>query len=99
MNLQGLIKHVPKIGYGNRIRPLRDWFVLLAVALILLIASVAWNAWLFFRVTSGEGAASEAPVTSTPVLDALPKAREVLEIRASEETRYRSLYEFVDPAR
>ncbi len=99
MNLQGLTKHIPKIGYGDRIRPVRDWFVLLAAALILLIASVAWNAWLFYRVTNGEGFTVEAPAASTPALNALPKAREVLEIRASEETRYRSFYEFVDPAR
>lgn len=99
MNLSSFARFAPKIGYGDRIRPVRDWFALLAACFLLLIASIAWNAWSFYRVTTGDGFTIEAPAPSTPALDALPEAREVLETRAAEEERYRSFYQFVDPAR
>lgn len=98
MNLSTLIPKKAIISYGERIRPVRDWFAILACGAVLFIASVAWNAWLFYDATR-ERAESTATTAEAPALDALPKAREVLTERAGEEARYRGVYEFVDPSR
>ena len=98
MNLKQLALKVPKISYGDRIRPVRDWLAILAASAVLLIASIAWNAWFYYGVSLGEVGEAAAPTTSAPSLDALPEARAVLETRAVEAERYRSFYEFVDPS-
>jgi len=89
---------IPSFKYGDRIHAVRDWLALLLVLLVLLIVSVAWNAWFFVNVTDESAFITPGQAAPTPVLNALPAAREVLETRAGEADRYRTFYEFVDPS-
>lgn len=87
-----------RFSYGRRMRPERDWFVLLAVAAVLVLASAAWNLWLFAKVEQGYALDADAvPAT----FDAAPieSVRAVFEERRAEELRYRQEYRFVDPSR
>ncbi|KND51179.1 MAG: hypothetical protein ABA06_02605 [Parcubacteria bacterium C7867-001] len=86
--------------YGEYIHPLRDWFVLLIVSAVLLVASVGWNVWLFYRVLNGESLGS-ATASTTPLFDtaSLSAAQTVFDARAVEEERYKKEYRFIDPSR
>ena len=87
-----------RLGYGDRIRPARDWFLLLSVAFVLAIASIAWNAWLLVKVERGETLdASAAPA----LFDAAPieSVRALFENRAEEARKFKQEYRFVDPSR
>ncbi|MDB5245120.1 MAG: hypothetical protein JWN90_225 [Parcubacteria group bacterium] len=83
--------------YGDRINPTRDWFLLLGVTAIALCMSVAWNIWLFSRVTSGEaiGTATSTPATTNIQLDSI---QSLFSTRSAERARYVNTYRFVDPS-
>ena len=93
-----LAPFLKRFSYGQRIRPARDWFALLSVAIVLLIASVLWNLWLLKSVERGGTIGNEAP---PPAFDAAPieSVRALFEARSEEERRYRQEYRFVDPSR
>ncbi len=99
MNLNSLskINLRDRFEYGEHLRPLRDWMIMLSVAGVLLIASAAWNAWTFYRAWTGEsvGADAIAPGVMTNEIEA---AKKVFEMRALEESRYEGEYHFVDPS-
>ncbi len=96
--------HLPKqlallsrITYGKRVHPQRDWLMLLAVAMMLLIVAALWSAVLYARGTHRD-TDTQTPVAPTGVsLEALEKTTALFEARAQEEERYRSEYRFVDP--
>jgi hypothetical protein len=83
--------------YGDRINPTRDWFLLLGVTGIVLCISVAWNIWLFSRVTAGEaiGTATSTPASTNLQLDSI---QSLFSTRSAERARYTSTYRFVDPS-
>jgi hypothetical protein len=92
--LGGLLK---RLKYGPRLRPVRDWLVLLSLFTILLFVSVGWNLWLFSQVTSGNQIGT---ATSTPAIEIqLGQVKGLFEERAVERTRYTTEYRFVDPSR
>jgi len=82
--------------YGSSIRPARDWFVLLAFFALFLLASLAWNLWLFSQVTKGQaiGNATSTPATQIP----LDTVKSLFSDRAQERSHYQSDYRFVDPS-
>jgi hypothetical protein len=84
--------------YGKTIRPHRDWLILLALLLGLLIGSGIFNAWLFNKVVRGEFLGDTLEVAPTPALDTLEAVKEVLEERRATESFYRGEASFVDPA-
>lgn len=87
----------PSIG-GYAIHPIRDWFMIVGIALALLITSVGWNMWLFSRAIEGE-AIGEAPApANTYDLSSLDTVRAIFDRRQAEEARYRNDYRFVDPS-
>lgn len=84
--------------YGPQLRPMRDWFVLLTLAGILLLASVLWNVWYLWQVEEAaiaELSPAEARFDAAPV----ESLRTVFEERAAALERYRSGSGFVDPSR
>lgn len=85
--------------YGKTIRAHRDWFLLLLAALIVLLGSGAFNAWLFTKVVRGEFLGEVPEEISAPALDTLETVKEVLEERRAKALFYRSEASFVDPAR
>lgn len=87
-----------RISYGETVRPVRDWFVLLSITAILVALSIGWNALLFRDLEAG---GVTAPGEGVTAFDALPieSVRAVFEARKAEELRYTSEYRFVDPSR
>jgi hypothetical protein len=86
-----------QLSYGPRIRPGRDWFVLLSVFFACLLCSFAWNLWLFSKVTNGQAIGSAVSATSTPTLN-LNSVNALFDARSAERARYQSQYHFVDPS-
>lgn len=92
--LTGFLK---SLSYGERIRPVRDWLVLLSCAILILAGCLIWNLWLFARVTGGEAIGS-ATSTTTPAAPALDAVQQLFQKRSVEEARYKGEYRFVDPS-
>ncbi len=87
-------KHVT--GYGSRLRPVRDWMVLLVLFSVFLLASLVWNLWLFSQTTKGYKIGS---VTPTPAVQIeLEQVKTLFAKRAAEQTKYIQEYRFVDPS-
>jgi hypothetical protein len=84
--------------YGQRVRVLRDWLVLLLIALALFFSSVALHAFLFLRAIDGELIGSGQMQQSALDTSSLETVRTIFEARAGEELRYRGEYRFVDPS-
>jgi hypothetical protein len=81
----------------EQIHATRDWFVLVAIAIILVLASTLYNLWLVARITSGQSfgvsqKATVVPDVSTKSVDAIFAARGV-----SQNTYVHSYY-IVDPS-
>lgn len=85
-----------KFHYGDRLRPGRDWLVLLVFFIIALAISVAYNLWTFSQVTNGQKIGN-APVT-TPAQIKLDQVQNLFDARAAERAHYKSDYRFVDPS-
>lgn len=82
--------------YGRRLRPERDWLVLLGIFTFVLILSVVWNLAIFSRVTQGQQIGNET--VSQPVQIKLDQVRTLFNQRADERQRYVGEYRFVDPS-
>jgi hypothetical protein len=96
-NLKDITKSLKNIHYGTALRPSRDWLVLLVCTFVFMLVSVAWNLWMFGKVTSGQSIGTETaqrPVHTAPI-EAVTK---LFESRAAEEARYKTDYRFVDPS-
>lgn len=89
---------LPMLSYGTRIDPVRDWLVLLIVFGILLLATLAFHAWLFFTVTRPDQSPDMGAAAEDVSGELLERTRDVFTERAREADRYRS-FEFVDPSR
>lgn len=94
-SLSGLFK---RFAYGERLKPYRDWFVLLACMFLLLVASVAWNVLVFFSAVDGEVIGTTEPQKEVFDEAAIERVEETFAGRAEEEARYRASYQFVDPS-
>lgn len=86
-----------KLKYGQRIRPVRDWLVLLAAFGTFLLCSLGWNLWEFSQATQGNKIGSES--VQAPVQIKLDQVKSLFQERAAEQTRYIQQYTFVDPSR
>lgn len=97
--LNSLTSITKRFSYGDRLRPYRDWYLLLAVVFVLALLSVAWNVVIFFRAVDGEiigtGEVREKEVFDEEAVDRVEAA---FTARAEEEARYRGTYQFVDPS-
>ena len=90
--------HLKGIHYGSRLRPDRDWLVLLGTWLLLFLVSIGYNVWLFSRVTNGESLDPNATSFEAKPVD-VSSMTATFNARAAEQERYLSEYRFVDPAR
>jgi len=82
--------------YGDRLQPGRDWAFLLSICVLLFVASFAWNAWLFLRVTNGEAIGNaQPPQQINPA--SVDSVNALFQKRADTETQYKNGH-FVDPS-
>jgi hypothetical protein len=102
MNLTTLTTPVRRflrqVTYGDRIRPQRDWLLIIGVGGIIFLVSVTWNYWLFHKVSAGESL--QAGTAAAPVIDTatLESVRAIFDRRAAERAHYENDYRFVDPS-
>ena len=101
LNLSSLINTLKKIfAYGDRMRPMRDWFILLSVTSVLLIAGVVWNIFLFNHFQNVQTTTTSVKVTAQQGIgDSITKVQALFQQRAAEEVNYQQNYHFVDPSR
>ena len=84
--------------YGERIRPIRDWLVVLGVSVALLVASAVWNTWIFIDVVQGEVIGSAESPADTPN-GSIEAVQKLFDARGVEKARYENEHRFVDPSR
>lgn len=86
--------------YGERLRPVRDWLVILACIAALTLASAVWNAWTFVRVANGDILGGAPPALPAPFSGAsLQRLQNIFDARAAEEAKYTTgAYPFADPS-
>ena len=89
------------LGYGEQLRPRRDWLVLLCITAFLFVVIVGWNIWAFDTAASGGTLGTSA--TTTPAISGAPSLeaiQKIFDTRAAEELNYQTgAYQFVDPSR
>jgi hypothetical protein len=83
--------------YGRRLKPYRDWFVLITLFFVCLIGSFVWNLWLFSKVTNGQAIGNTPPEPPQHAVN-LDGVKAMFDARAAERTRYENQYRFVDPS-
>jgi hypothetical protein len=99
MNLK-LFSHLKlkdHLEYGEHLRPIRDWLIILGVSSVLFFASLAWNGFVFYRAVQGEAVGGEATAQIITV-DEIKSAQETFIKRSIEEAKYEGEYHFVDPS-
>jgi hypothetical protein len=87
--------------YGERLRPMRDWFALMGVLAVLLLIGIAWSAYTYGAVQRGEiiGNTPAGPDMSVNRAS-LQSVESLFDTRAAEAEKYKSgAYTFVDPAK
>ena len=98
-NLASLSKYLQMFRYTGRLRPERDWLVLLSFAFVVLLVSIAWNVWFFIGLANGE---NTAPATTAPhtvsSAAAVTNVQNVFKARATEQNNYQQTYHFVEPS-
>ncbi len=84
---------------GAHVHPVRDWFIILGAAAVLMGGCVGWSAVTYLSALSM--AEEVAPDATRPVFDtkAVDAVRAAFEARAAEAVRYKNEYRFVDPSR
>lgn len=91
-------KALHAVQYGETLRPARDWFVLLTISFFLILASAAWNAWVFLEVRDRDRALVDTNQSGGNTEDTVRSIETLFMEREAEAARYRSEYEFVDPS-
>lgn len=94
-NTRSLLRH---LSYGDHVRPARDWFTLLSVALFLVAVSLTWNLWLLRSVEQG-GMIGTEPAPATFDEAPIRSVQGVFKSREEEELRFKREYRFVDPSK
>jgi hypothetical protein len=100
-NILGRLSHALQVvRYGDRIDPARDWFIMLTVTAVTLIAIISWNIWAFDRVARG-GVLGQVTDTSIPIFNrtSLDTIQQVFEKRSGEAAKYENgTYTYEDPS-
>jgi hypothetical protein len=87
------------MAYGERIKPVRDWLLLLLAAIVLLVASIGWNVLLFNQFQDVKSATSSTtPQALDKIGNSITQVQSIFQQRAAEEENYQKTYHFVDPS-
>lgn len=90
---------LPKLWYGSRINPLRDWAVVLVAILLILAGFAVFAASQYFGGASSFTPQAQLPLQNSVSQETLADTERLFEERAEEARKYESEYQFVDPSR
>jgi len=77
------IQSLRKIRYGNQIRPVRDWFILITVAIVLLVLGASWNVLEFNNVIASKITAPQSSPHKNALNGAtMQKVQDIFSVRA-----------------
>ena len=97
--LDQLLSYKKYFAYGDQIKPVRDWFLVLAISCCVLLLSVAWNIFLFHQLESAKSPMVQAEAKAQQGLgDSVTQIQSIFQDRATEEGNYQKVYHFVDPS-
>ena len=80
--------------------PVRDWLVVLTLAVLVFIVMVVWHLWTFSIIASG-GTLGKGAVTTSPIFDrsSLDTIHRVFSARDEEHDKYvTGVYRYADPS-
>lgn len=80
------------------LNPRRDWFVLLGIASVLLLVSIAGNLW-YFNLAMQDRTIGDGVLNGEEQALNLDSTRALFSERAAERARYVDGYGFTDPSR
>ncbi len=95
------IQGLRNIHYGSQLRPMRDWFVLIIIAIMLLGFGAVWNVLEFNHIITGKIVAPPS-ASHRNVLNgmAIQKVRDIFTARAKRQLKYESKdYPLADPSK
>lgn len=100
MNTHPILSSVRNIRRLSRPDTIRDWFIIMGGASLILIGIVAWNMWEFNTILNGGSLNAPAPSTApSSVRPSLDSIHTLFENRAAEEAVYASsASRFTDPS-
>jgi hypothetical protein len=84
--------------YGDRLKPNRDWFILLTLTALCLVASVCWNIFLFSQLENGKSVGNVTVPNHTAATSSISGVQTVFQKRAAQESNYQHAYTFIDPS-
>ncbi len=96
--LESLTSFLRIFRYGDQLKPVRDWLVLLGITSLLLILSVVWNIWLFVNSENIKAINTATLLDQSTASGSIPPVQAVFQERATQETDYQHTYQFVDPS-
>ncbi|MDR3547204.1 MAG: hypothetical protein P4M11_02810 [Candidatus Pacebacteria bacterium] len=98
-SLNSIISSLSSLRYSGRLRPDRDWLMLLSATFVVLLASIIWSVWFFVTVGHGTPASGvKAPTSTQSSAAAVVNVQNVFKDRAAEDLNYQKTYTFVDPS-
>jgi hypothetical protein len=101
MRISNLIESVSnRMRGGMYLDPVRDWLVLLILAIFAFISIVVWNVWAFETVAQGKAIGTNT-ATSSPSVNrsSIDSIHTIFEKRATEEAKYMTgVYRYADPS-
>ena len=97
-SLTNLIK---KMQYGPRLRPTRDWLMLISIIAIVFVIGIVWSVLTFFHAVSSRSVSNHEPTVNTVINhSAINRVQKIFDARAVEQEKYKSgEYSFKDPSR
>lgn len=101
MNTRSILSSVKNIRRLSRPDIIRDWFIIMSGASLVLIGIVAWNMWEFNTILNGGtlNAPAANVASSSSVRPSLDSVHALFENRAAEEAVYTSsAVRFADPS-
>ena len=99
IELSTIRSFLARFTYGKRLRPARDWFVLVSLTLLAIAGFAIWSAWVYLEGARASQSNTAPLLVPTLSPDALEETERMFERRAAERVRYESEYVFVDPSR
>ncbi len=99
MKIPKIPEKLQNIHYGNRLRPVRDWLILVSVATVVLIVGVVWNIIEFKSSVSEQSSVINTNMRNVVNMATVEKVQKTFVNRDKMRNRYENgFYYFEDPS-